>query len=672
MGLGRGTLVRLRTGCSPRCLPSPSPQLNVLLHRRPARGSPSLYLCLSRPTRDYGRGYATAPRSQALQRSLAGSHKLPRLRGLPRTIEEVLEEGLDCSSSSKTITLTGHVHSIRRQKRSTFLSLSDGSSDRTIQVVLRHAPGPAQLQKEVRDTLKEISFGSAIQITGNLVQSQGPGQDIDVLLDLSHSSAGIHILGTCDSTTYPLQPKNSTRLPSSSPTTQGHSLSHLRSHLHLRLRTASLQHTLRLRALTKHILESYLSSPSRRFLSVHTPILTGIDAEGGGESFVVCAGDQGEGESFFNAPAYLTVSSQLHLEAFQASLGRVYTLSPCFRAERSLTGRHLSEFWMLECEWALGGGGVEDLCEFVEDMVRYTIKEVVFPEHVGGESELYHTAFDPLPWPRITYTSAIKILQDQSLQHSLSQPQPLFQHPPTWGLPLQSEHEKYLTDVYFPPLQNQHRRLPIFVVDYPRSVKPFYMRVNDVEGIERANEANEAQTVACFDLLVPGVGELAGGSVREERYEILKQSMERAGLLSPSPSPYPSPSPSSSPSSSSPSSPSSPETQNEESKTPPHGSEERSRYEWYLDLRKYGSIPHGGFGLGFERLIAWLVAGTEASGPSGASVSGAGASTASGAGAGSEENGGKRENGGNVGEVGEVGNIREMIGMPRWKGRMAL
>ncbi|KAJ3969516.1 asparaginyl-tRNA synthetase, partial [Lentinula raphanica] len=515
------------------------------------------------------------------------------------------------------ITLTGHVHSIRRQKRSTFLSLSDGSSDRTIQVVLRHAP---QLQKEVRDTLKEISFGSAIQITGNLVQSQGPGQDIDVLLDLhsSHSSAGIHILGTCDSTTYPLQPKNSTRLPSSSPTTQGHSLSHLRSHLHLRLRTPSLQHTLRLRALTKHILESYLSSPSRRFLSVHTPILTGIDAEGGGESFVVCAGDQGEGESFFNAPAYLTVSSQLHLEAFQASLGRVYTLSPCFRAERSLTARHLSEFWMLECEWALGGGGVEDLCEFVEDMVRYTIKEVVFPEHVGGESELYHTAFDPLPWPRITYTSAIKILQDQSLQHSLSlsQPQPLFQHPPTWGLPLQSEHEKYLTDVYFPPLQNQHRRLPVFVVDYPRSVKPFYMRVNDVEGIERANEA---QTVACFDLLVPGVGELAGGSVREERYEILKQSMERAGLLSPSPSPSPPSSLSQSQSQSQPPNDTSSSSSSSSSDKIP------SPYEWYLDLRKYGSIPHGGFGLGFERLIAWL-----------------------------------------------VGNIREMIGMPRWKGRMAL
>ncbi|KAJ3816769.1 asparaginyl-tRNA synthetase [Lentinula raphanica] len=647
MGLGRGTLVRLRTGCSPRCLPSPSPQLNVLLHRRPARGSPSLYLCLSRPTRDHERGYATAPRSQALQRSFARPHKLPRLRGLPRTIEEVLEEGLDSSPSSKTITLIGHVHSIRRQKRSTFLSLSDGSSDRTIQVVLRHAP---QLQKEVRDTLKEISFGSAIQITGILVQSQGPGQDIDVLLDL-HSQMDIQILGTCDSTTYPLQPKNSTRLPSSSPTTQGHSLSHLRSHLHLRLRTPSLQHTLRLRALTKHILESYLSSPSRRFLSVHTPILTGIDAEGGGESFVVCAGDQGEGESFFNAPAYLTVSSQLHLEAFQASLGRVYTLSPCFRAERSLTARHLSEFWMLECEWALGGGGVEDLCEFVEDMVRYTIKEVVFPEHVGGESELYHTAFDPLPWPRITYTSAIKILQDQSLQHSLSQPQPLFQHPPTWGLPLQSEHEKYLTDVYFPPLQNQHRRLPVFVVDYPRSVKPFYMRVNDVEGIERANEA---QTVACFDLLVPGVGELAGGSVREERYEILKQSMERAGLLSPSPSPSPPSSLSQSQSQSQPPNDTSSSSSSSSSDKIP------SPYEWYLDLRKYGSIPHGGFGLGFERLIAWLVAGTEASGPSGTSVSGAGAGT------------GSEENGGNVGEVGEVGNIREMIGMPRWKGRMAL
>ncbi|KAJ3760301.1 asparaginyl-tRNA synthetase [Lentinula raphanica] len=520
--------------------------------------------------------------------------------------------GSPCSTIPHTITLTGHAHSIRRQKRCTFLSLSDGSSDRTIQVVVRHQLGKEledkSWKRELEETLKQITFGSAIRITGSLVQSQGPGQDLEVVLDLDsledHSTMDVEILGKCDPTTYPLQPKNSTRLSShsSTPTTQGHSLSHLRSHLHLRLRTPSLQHTLRLRALTKHTLESYLSSSSRRFVYVHTPILTGIDAEGGGESFVV-SGEGGERELFFNAAAYLTVSSQLHLEAFQASLGRVYTLSPCFRAERSLTGRHLSEFWMLECEWGLRGGGVEDLCEFVEDMVRYTIKEVVFHndnnvEGRGGmHSELYHTAFSPLPWPRITYTEAITILQSESLNHALSQPQPqpqpLFHHPPTWGLPLQSEHEKYLTDVYFPPLQNQHRRLPVFVVDYPRSVKPFYMRVNDVEGVERANEA---ETVACFDLLVPGVGELAGGSVREERYEILEQSMERAGLL-----------------------------------------QERSPYEWYLDLRKYGSIPHGGFGLGFERLIAWLVAGTEASGPSG-----------------------------------KVGNIREMIGMPRWKGRMAL
>ncbi|KAH7873036.1 uncharacterized protein C8R40DRAFT_1150610 [Lentinula edodes] len=496
------------------------------------------------------------------------------------------------------------------------------------------------------EKLKQITFGAAVNVTGRLVESKGPGQDVELVVE-----GGVEVVGRCDPDTYPLQlhhssspssvsssvtpgAHSSSGIPSSSgphSSSGAHSAEYLREHLHLRLRTPGMQHTMRLRAKVKEALEGYLTG-EQEFVYVHTPVITGIDAEGGGESFRVGrigkentnreAGKEEEEEEFFGRPAHLTVSSQLHLEAFQAALGRVYTLAPCFRAERSMTGRHLAEFWMLECEWGgvgdiIGMDGAREglvspssssrdlhgLCTFVEDMLRYTIARVL----PNTDNEVAQAAFSQKPWPRITYTEAIRILQ---------QAQPLFTYPPILGHSLQSEHEKYLAEVVF--------NGPVFVMDYPRGVKPFYMRVN--------GDKKNMETVACFDLLVPRVGELVGGSVREERYEVLRMSMVEAGLISsPSPSSPSSPSPSSPLSLSSPSSPSSPLFPSSPSSSPSPTSPSSKKppqnpYEWYLDLRRHGSVPHGGFGMGFERLIMWL----------------------------------------------GVGNIRESVGMPRWKGWMGM
>ncbi|KAJ3797772.1 hypothetical protein GGU11DRAFT_783546 [Lentinula aff. detonsa] len=660
-----------------------------------------------------------------------------RIHRLPQTIKELLDRQRTC----RTTTITGHVRSIRRQKQRTFALIEDGSTDRGLQAVFNHAD-----QRNIQK-LKQLTFGAALRLTGSLVESKGPGQDFELVVSKDDS---IEVLGKCDPNTYPLQPKNSsssttTAISSSSGT---HSVEYLRNHLHLRLRTPAMQRTIRLRARIKENLEGYLNR-EHGFVYVHTPLITGIDAEGGGESFLVGVeqgrdSDKSEEEvqrsqQFFSRPAHLTVSSQLHLEAFQAALGRVYTLSPCFRAERSLTGRHLSEFWMLECEWGAlsdiksegrfdgstssgsstsftassSSRDLHGLCTFVEDMLRYTITNVVFP-HLSSsyaaaddystshsaesledkvllrdeqDDELYRAAFSGIPWPRVTYTEAVGILQRESelyLQRQLqaqvnedknfssssssysplsssspsssssssSPSETLFRFPPIIGQPLQSEHEKYLSEIYF-------KNSPVFVLDYPRAVKPFYMRVNDdtnnasddvdedvnedrqhkeEEEGDNANQRNsgslenaeKVETVACFDLLVPHVGELVGGSVREERYEVLRRNMVEAGLITPVPSP--SVDTSSSPSSSSSSSALAstfPSSSSSSSFSP--GKE--NPYEWYLDLRQYGSVPHGGFGMGFERLVVWLSVDKGVSG---------------------------------------VGNIREAIGMPRWKGKMGM
>lgn len=462
--------------------------------------------------------------------SLGGSRGLSSTSRLPKTIKQLLVDGTAAPSESTTI--IGHIRSIRRQKQVTFALIDDGSCDEGLQAVLKNS-----------DSLKDLTFGSAVRLNGKLVQSRGSGQAIELLVDSTE------VVGPCDPATYPLQPPSS-----STPNTT----EFLRSHLHLRLRTMSMQQTMRLRADLKTALESFF----RNFIYVHTPVITGIDAEGGGESFQVQGGTE-----FFSTPAHLTVSSQLHLEAFQAALGRVYTLAPCFRAERSMTGRHLAEFWMLEAEW--GSQSLDELCGFVEDMLKHTI-HTVLPSR--DNTDLLQN-----PWPRVTFHDAVKILQ-ASNQEFAFEPHP--------SRALQSEHEKYLSEVHFEG--------PIFVVNYPKEMKPFYMRINDDE-----------KTVACFDLLVPRVGELVGGSVREERYDVLRRNMLEVGLI------------------------------DEELGSSEPSTDSKNPYESYLSLRQHGSLPHMGFGMGFERLLVWMGPEVQTS-------------------------------------VVETGNVREAVGMPRWRGTMGM
>ena len=306
---------------------------------------------------------------------------------------------------------------------------------------------------------------------------------------------------------------------------------------------------------------------------VHTPIITSSDCEGAGEAFSVTANDDyttsSHGNSsdesskhFFRKEAFLTVSSQLHLEAIAHARTRVYTLSPSFRAERSQTNRHLAEFWMLEAEWAFVDQ-VEELCVVVESMIKQAVQAVISQESYEDPE------IDPRikgifnldsPWARMTYTDAI-----EKLRTAYEDDRSLFYFPPEWGKGLQSEHEKWLASSIGGP---------VFVTDYPTSLKPFYMRLNE-----------DRKTVACFDLLVPGIGELVGGSLREERLELLDAALVRHGLAG------------------------------------------REEYGWYRELRKYGGAPHGGFGLGFERLVS--------------AVTG-------------------------------LPNVRECIAMPRWASRMLL
>jgi asparaginyl-tRNA synthetase len=303
------------------------------------------------------------------------------------------------------------------------------------------------------------------------------------------------------------------------------------------------------------------------FCYTHTPIITSNDCEGAGEAFrlaPVASSTDPPGEfEFFSKPSYLTVSSQLHLEALSSAISRVYTVSPCFRAERSQTGRHLAEFWMLEAEWAYIRE-VGDVCRVVEASVKDVLRERNTEDMLvlwKGKDEAKLKALEDASrlegsWTRMTYAEAIG---------ELSKHEPEFQYKVAWGTALQSEHEKWLSE--------KITGGPVFVTDYPAALKPFYMRRND-----------DGRTVACFDLLIPYVGELAGGSLREERVGILEESLVTHGL-------------------------------------------EKSEYEWYADLRRYGGAPHGGFGLGLERLIGW--------------ISG-------------------------------IDNIRECIAMPRWAGRMLL
>ncbi|KAH9975369.1 hypothetical protein BGW80DRAFT_1436562 [Lactifluus volemus] len=425
---------------------------------------------------------------------------------LGKTVRQVLASKPD----KETIQVHGWVKSVRLQKRIAFAMIHDGTTSKSLQVVFQD-PKYA----------KVLTNGTSVRLTGVLASSPGSGQDSEL-----HAES-VEVLGACDPEIYPIQKQTLTT-------------EYLRDHAHLRVRTDVQGAVLRLRDAVMRSLSEFFQCND--FIYAHTPIITSNDAEGAGETFRVAPvpsrlaspSTTTQDPEFFNKPSYLTVSSQLHLEVLSNAVARVWTLSPCFRAERSQTSRHLAEFWMLEAEWA-----------FVRTA---SIKHVLRLERSTRPSEV--------PWVRITYTDAIHELQKSGTR---------FEFAPRWGAPLQSEHERWLAESF--------ARGPIFVTDYPSAIKPFYMRQND-----------DGKTVACFDLLVPHVGELAGGSLREERSALLGAAIKRQGL-------------------------------------------DEGAYRWYTELRKFGGAPHGGYGMGFERLISWL---------------------------------------------GGIENVRECIPMPRWSGRMLL
>ena len=335
----------------------------------------------------------------------------------------------------------------------------------------------------------------------------------------------------------------------------------LRTLLHLRPRIPANTNLLHLRSNIISTLTAFFAE--RSFIQCHTPIITPTDCEGAGEVFTIT-----RPENFFKTPKYLTVSSQLYLEALAAAVPRVWTLSPTFRAEKSDTARHLSEFYMLEVEAAFIDT-LDPLITLIEDMVKTLVRSIstsrlgketlsaVGGEDKAGELEERWKGLLERPWSRITYTEAIS-----RLNSAVEQKKAQFVSPPIWGAPLQAEHERFLAQTVFDG--------PVFVTDYPKSLKPFYM----LPSASTALTPGGGETVACFDLLVPAVGELIGGSLREHRYDELLAEMQRRGMAA--------------------------------------GGEDEDgeSLRWYLDLRKWGSVKHGGFGLGFDRLVCYL-AGVE-------------------------------------------------------------
>ncbi|KIY69872.1 asparaginyl-tRNA synthetase [Cylindrobasidium torrendii FP15055 ss-10] len=432
---------------------------------------------------------------------------VPRLSyKLPPTIAQIPKSG----RPGQEISVTGFIRSVRRQKRVSFAVISDGSNASGLQAVFANS-----------SLVDNLTNGASARFSGKLVESPGKKQDLELAVDQ------VEVLGACDAATYPIQK-------------QTLSVEHLRNNLHLRSRTTRTGAMLRMRSQLMKSMFLYFDSQGFQF--THTPILTSNDAEGAGETFSIA--DDPE-EPFFGRPAHLTVSAQLHLEALMAGLSRVYTLSPCFRAEHSQTNRHLAEFWMLEAEWIdASREGVQGLCSLVEDSLKALAADIVAGEPFSALWDTHKddtrrqailACLDAAPWRRMTYSDAVEHLIASGVQ---------FEHTPTWGSGLQSEHEKWLAEQFVAG--------PVFVTDYPKSLKPFYMMEND-----------DGKTVACFDLLVPHVGELVGGSVREARPDVLKAKMEAAGVSG-------------------------------------------KEYEWYQQLREFGGAPHVGYGMGFERLVSWL------------------------------------------------------------------
>ncbi len=451
-------------------------------------------------------------------------------------IKEVLAEEL----INHQLTVMGWVRTFRNNQ---FIALNDGSTNSNLQVVI-------ELGKFDDSLLKRITTGAALKVSGTLVASLGKGQKIEL------KAEKVEILGDSDAEKFPLQPKK-------------HSLEFLREIAHLRFRTNTFGAIFRVRHSLAYAIHEFFNK--KGFIYLHSPIITASDAEGAGETFHVTAFDlenppkNEEGninykEDFFGKAANLTVSGQLEAELAALALGDVYTFGPTFRAENSNTARHLAEFWMIEPEMAFSD--LEDDMNLAEEFIKYIIKyalennredldflaarlaeeEKQKPQNERSEMGLIEKLEFVInnDFQRLTYTEAIDILKNSSANKKKK-----FQYPVSeWGIDLQSEHERYLVEKHF--------KKPVILINYPKEIKAFYMRQND-----------DGKTVAAMDILAPGIGEIVGGSQREERLDVLEQRMH-------------------------------------EMKIPV---EEMS---WYLDTRRFGTVPHAGFGLGFERMIQFV------------------------------------------------------------------
>ena len=429
-------------------------------------------------------------------------------------IKEIFQTG----QPDQSVTVQGWVRTKRELKEFTFLEVNDGSSLANLQVILEPT------LPDYENVLKKISTGAAIAVSGNLVPSPGKGQNIEL------KAAEITLYGDCPAD-YPLQKKR-------------HSFEFLRTIAHLRARTNTLGAVMRVRNACATAIHTFFQE--KGFIWVHTPIITANDCEGAGELFTVTSLDLKKpanfAEDFFGKRAYLTVSGQLQAEVMAMALSNVYTFGPTFRAENSNTSRHLAEFWMVEPEMAFCDlEGDQDLAEA---FLKYIFKFVL--ENCPEDLQFFNERIDKTvlstaenivnsEFGRITYSEAIELLEKADRQ---------FEFPVEWGVDLQSEHERYLAEELF--------KKPVIVTNYPKTIKAFYMRLDDSN-----------KTVSAMDILAPKIGEIIGGSQREERLDVLIQRMQEQGM-------------------------------------------NPDDLWWYLDLRRYGSVPHAGFGLGFERLVQFM------------------------------------------------------------------
>lgn len=414
------------------------------------------------------------------------------------------------------LTVCGWVRTKRDTGSFSFVELNDGSCLGNLQIIADES------LSNYKQEIKNLNTGASVVVRGALKESPAKGQKVEL-----HAESFL-VVGDADGESYPLQKKR-------------HSFEFLREMSHLRPRTNALGAVGRVRSRLSYGVHQFFQE--RGFAQVHTPIITTSDCEGAGEMFQIAAGEEkGKTEHFFGRPAGLTVSGQLQAEVYALALGDVYTFGPTFRAENSNTSRHLAEFWMIEPEMAFCD--LKGNMEVAEDMLKYLLQDamdncredmLLFDKFIEkGLLKKLQAVIDK-DFAHLTYTEAVDRLTSSKKK---------FEYPVTWGTDLQSEHERYLTEEVF--------HCPLIVTDYPASIKPFYMRLND-----------DNKTVAAMDILVPGIGEIIGGSQREERLDLLEKRMSGAGI-------------------------------------------DLGEYSWYLDLRRYGSVPHAGFGLGFERLVQFV------------------------------------------------------------------